>query len=182
MLRARDGDLDAFDELVRRHQHSALRVAAAVAGSDRAEDATQEGFVRAHRKLHQFDVERPFRPWLLRVVANAARNELRSAGRHQRIELRVHAHPERAGTPDPIDRLGDRELVADGLARLRTDDRTILALRWFADLSEAEIADTLGVARGTVKSRLSRAMGRLRAAIPTDQQTTDGGSIDDRVD
>ena len=171
MLRARDGDLDAFDELVRRHQQSALRVAAAVAGTARAEDATQEGFVRAHRKLHQFDIERPFRPWLLRVVANAARNELRSAGRHRRIELKLQAHPDHTRSSDPTERLGDRELVATGLAKLRTDDRTILALRWFAELSEAEIAETLGVARGTVKSRLSRATARLRAALPDDQST-----------
>ena len=72
--------------------------------------------------------------------------------------------------------------MAAGLARLRPDDRTILALRWFADLSEAEIADTLGIAKGTVKSRLNRASKRLRAAIPPTQLATDEGAPYDAVD
>lgn len=157
---------------MRRHQRAALRVATAVAGHSRAADAAQEGFVRAFRSLDGFDPERPFRSWLLRIVANAAKNEIRSMDRHHRIEMKLNTL-----TPIPNDTVDAGELAVAGerraalaaaLARLRHDDRLILALRWFEDLREAEIAEVLEVAPGTVKSRLSRAMGRLRAELAED--------------
>ena len=85
VARAQRGDLDAFGDLVRRHEAMAVRVAAVVCGSAGAEDAAQEAFVRAYRSLHRFDAERPFRPWLARIVANVAKNRVRSEQRHVQL-------------------------------------------------------------------------------------------------
>lgn len=125
--------------------------------------------MRAHRSLHRFDADRPFRPWLLRIVANAAKNELRSSARHLRLAERAHAVVIDLAPPaDPAIRAEERQALVEALSSLSVDDRGIIALRWFDDMSESEIADVLGIRRGTVKSRLSRAMARLRGALTTE--------------
>ena len=169
--RARGGDVDAFEALVERHRRVALRVAYAIAGDD-AEDAVQEAFVKAYGALGRFRVGGAFRPWVLRIVANEARNRRRSAGRRHRLELRLLDRdtdgysPERAAVADER----RRALVA-ALAALPDRDREVIALRWFAELSEAEMALALGVRPGTVKSRLARALDRLRTALPEEVAT-----------
>lgn len=125
--------------------------------------------MRAHRSLHRFDADRPFRPWLLRIVANAAKNELRSSARHLRLAERARAVVIDLAPPaDPAIRAEERQALVEALSSLSVDDRGIIALRWFDDMSESEIADVLGIRRGTVKSRLSRAMARLRGALTTE--------------
>ena len=89
---ARRGDVDAFEALVRRYESTAVRVASVVCGSDGAEDAVQEGFIRAYRSLEKFDAGRPFRPWLLRIVVNVAKNRVRAEHRHLQLSLRSAAH------------------------------------------------------------------------------------------
>ena len=166
VARAQRGDLDAFGALVRRHEVMAVRVATVVCGSSGAEDATQEAFVRAYRSLHRFDVQRPFRPWLARIVANVAKNRVRSEHRHTQLALRAPRDvvaPDEAA--DAVDAASRRELLADALGRLGERDRLVIAYRWFEDMSEREIAAALGVRPGTVKSRLSRAMDRLRVEL-----------------
>lgn len=84
--RAREGDGDAYAELVEPHQEIAFRVAYVVTGiAADAEDATQEALVKAYRMIHRFDSVRPFRPWLLKIVGNEARNRRRSEGRRALI-------------------------------------------------------------------------------------------------
>jgi RNA polymerase sigma factor (sigma-70 family) len=141
-------------------------VASVVCGSGGAEDAAQEGFVRAYRSLHRFDTRRPFRPWLARIVANVAKNRVRSEQRHQQLALRE------PGTGVAPDVAADaaiaaerRAVLADALGRLPERDRLVLVYRWFEEMTEREIADALGVRPGTVKSRLSRAMARLRTEL-----------------
>jgi RNA polymerase sigma-70 factor, ECF subfamily len=164
--RAQAGDRDAYGELVRRHQRAAIRVAATIAGSDRAADAAQEGFLRAHRSLHRFDPRRPFRPWLLRIVANAAKNEHRADVRHRRLADRVvELRLEPPEPDDPAVRTEEREALRAALCRLSVDDRVVLALRWFEEMSEADMAQVIGVRPGTVKSRLHRALTRLRIEL-----------------
>jgi RNA polymerase sigma-70 factor, ECF subfamily len=170
VARARRGDLGAFDELVRRHERAAIRVATVVCGSAGAEDAAQEGFVRAFRALDRFDISREFRPWILRIVANAAKNRARAEDRHVRLGIREQALARRAqaddhDAADVLVAAEQREAVAAALARLPLQDRVVIAYRWFEDLSEREMAVALRVRPGTVKSRLSRAMARLRAEL-----------------
>jgi RNA polymerase sigma-70 factor (ECF subfamily) len=168
--RARHGDGAAFGELARRHATAALRVARVMTGgSSDAEDVVQEAMVKAYRALDRFRAESPLRPWLLRIVANEARNRRRSTGRRTRLAERVGtlsaplvAAPSVEGRAVADD--GARRMLA-AVARLRDQDREVIALRYFAGLSEAEMAEALGVARGTVKSRLARALGRLRPLV-----------------
>jgi len=163
--RARRGDERAFAELVRMHQEIAYRIAYLISG-DEGEDAVQDGVLKAWRALGRFRPGAPFRPWLLRIVANEAKNRKAAAGRRPTVELSAaadRASGETALSPEDAAVAGDvRSGLLAALARLREEDRLVLSYRYFLDLSEAEMASALHVARGTVKSRLSRAMGRLR--------------------
>jgi RNA polymerase sigma factor (sigma-70 family) len=164
--RAAGGDVDAFAHLVERHRGVALRVAYGIAGDD-AEDVVQEACVKAFGALARFEAGRAFRPWLLAIVANEARNRRRGAGRWRRLGLRLADRPGTGG-PDPAEvseRDEDRRRLLSAVARLPDADREIIALRWFADLSEAETATALGCPVGTVKSRSSRALARLRRSL-----------------
>lgn len=140
-------------------------------GSGEAEDAAQEAFVKAYHALPRFRTGAAFKPWLLRIVANEARNRLRSAGR--RVDLSVRAGADRSSggaAPSPEDSVLDTEQkkeLAAALSVLKPEDRLVIGLRYFEQLTEKEMADALGCRQGTVKSRLSRAMGRLRAELQT---------------
>jgi RNA polymerase sigma-70 factor (ECF subfamily) len=169
--RARDGDVRAYGDLVERYRDIAFRTAYLVTRSAAdAEDAAQEAFVKAYYALGRFRTQSPFRPWILRIVANEARNRVRSARRREGLALRVgEDRPSGGAAPSPeaaaLDRERDEALLA-AMAQLSEPDRQIITCRYLLDLSEAETADTLGLRRGTVKSRLSRALGRLRQALP----------------
>ena len=169
--RARDGDVRAYGDLVERYRDIAFRTAYLVTRSAAdAEDAAQEAFVKAYYALGRFRTQSPFRPWILRIVANEARNRVRSARRREGLALRVaEDRPSGGAAPSPeaaaLDRERDEALLA-AMAPLSEPDRQIITCRYLLDLSEAETADTLGIRRGTVKSRLSRALGRLRQVLP----------------
>jgi len=170
---AREGDVRAYEELVRRHQDVAFRVALLVSGNSAdAEDAAQEALVKAYYALDRFRLEAPFRPWLLRIVANEARNRRRSAGRRDHLVLAVSAERSSGdAAPSPEETALEHErrtaLVA-ALGRLREPDRQVITCRYLLELSEAETAQALGWRAGTVKSRLSRALPRLRDELGAD--------------
>jgi RNA polymerase sigma factor (sigma-70 family) len=163
IAQARRGDAAAYASLVRRHQDVAFRTAMLITGHPQdAEEAAQDGFLKAWRALHRFREGEPLRPWLLTIVANEARNRRRAAGRREHLALRAAAAAETVGDPAPAFEPGP---LAAAIGRLRDDDRVVIGCRYLLDLSEAETAAALGVARGTVKSRLSRALGRLREEV-----------------
>jgi RNA polymerase sigma-70 factor (ECF subfamily) len=174
--RARQGDHGAYGELVRDHQEIAFRVAFLITRSATdAEDVTQEAFLKAWRALDRFRTDAPFRPWLLAIVANEARNRLRSNRRRREAPPQEPSAVLAAPTMDPIDpepspeervlATDDRRRLLAALDLLREEDRLVIGARYLLELSEAETAEALGLARGTVKSRLSRAMTRLRTAL-----------------
>jgi RNA polymerase sigma-70 factor (ECF subfamily) len=169
VARAQRGDADAYEELVRAYQGIAFRTAYVLAGNAAdAEEAAQDAFVKAYRALWRFRAGAPFKPWLLRIVANEARNRRRSAGRRTALALRAAQAPSGEAAPSPEAALVDaerREQLLAALERLSDSDREAIACRYFLDLSEAETAAALGVRKGTVKSRLSRALDRLRAEL-----------------
>lgn len=162
--RAQAGERAAFGELVRRHQRAAVRVAAVISGStEEAYDIVQDAFVNMHRHLGTFDGRGSVRSWMLRVVANHAKNQVR--GRVRRLR-RDERHAALALTVDDsaeelVERRLEHETLAAALGRLRPDDRDVLGCRFVAGLGEAETAEVLGLALGTVKSRTSRALTRL---------------------
>lgn len=157
----------AYETLVRRYQAIAVRAAYVVAGRAEAEDAAQEAFVKAYRALPRFRAGAPFRPWLLRIVTNEARNRVRSARRREALALRAAAvSGDAAPSPEAAaEELGARRELLGSVERLPEPDREVIAYRYFLGLSEAEMAEALGVPAGTVKSRLSRALMRLRTEM-----------------
>ena len=176
LLRARGADRVAFGELVRRHQGSALRVAAVIAGStSEAEDIVQDSFVDVHRNLGSYRGSGTVRSWMLRIVANHAKNHVRSRvrrlrrdDRHARLHLRTTE-----GADQAAERQLEHEALATALGRLPERDREVLACRFVAGLTEAETAEVLGAALGTVKSRTSRALARLHEQLAPHELTED---------
>jgi RNA polymerase sigma factor (sigma-70 family) len=175
--RARHGDVAAFEMLVRAHQEVAFRTAwVASGGADDAEDAAQEGFMKAFAALPRFRLDAPFRPWLLTIVANEGRNRRRSASRRQALALRVPVASEAEASYEPSPEAAmlateSRRELLDALTRLSDADREVISYRYLLELSEAETAAALSVPAGTVKSRLSRALERLRALLSGDEVT-----------
>jgi RNA polymerase sigma-70 factor (ECF subfamily) len=167
---AKAGDKQAYARLLGCHQAVAFRAAYLITGSAaEAEDATQDAYVKAWLALPRFRAAAPFRPWLVRIAVNEARNRRRGAGRSAGLALRLRANPAGPGeSPSAeIEALAadERARLASALGRLREDDQLVIAARYLLGLSEAESAIALGVRRGTVKSRLSRALARLRAQL-----------------
>jgi RNA polymerase sigma factor (sigma-70 family) len=152
---------------VHAYQGIAFRTAYLIAGNAAdAEEAAQDGFVKAYYALGRFRRGAPLRPWLLQIVANEARNRRRAAGRREGLALRAATEePSGDAAPSPEAALLDAERRDTLLAlvnELPEEQRLVLALRYFLDLSEEETANVLGVRPGTVKSRASRALEKLR--------------------
>jgi RNA polymerase sigma factor (sigma-70 family) len=183
LARVRGGDRDAYAELVRRHAPVAVRTAALLGAGGDAEDVVQEAFVKAYGALDGFRPGAPFRPWLLRIVANETRNLHRSSGRRAVREQRSWAQAEPlllARPDDPAEAALSQErqdTLVRGLAALSPAHRQVVTCRYLLDLDEAETAAVLGWPRGTVKSRLHRALGKLRDGLETERGTevTHGG-------
>ena len=170
--RSRRGDSRAYEDLVRRHQHLAFRTACVFAGSAAdAEEAVQDSFVKAWGALPRFRAGAPFRPWLLAIVANEAKTRRRASGRRTAWTLRAAQEESvTAGTTAPSAETvvleGERRAaLLAAVAALPERERTVLELRYLLELSEADMATVLGCRPGTVKSRLSRALDRLRADL-----------------
>ena len=159
---------------MRGQQEVAFRTAYLITGdASEAEDATQEAFVKAYRSLGRFRSGAPFRPWLLSIVANEAKNRSKAAGRRARLVLRAAAEApvgDASSSPEAAAVAAERraELLL-ALEALREADRLAIACRYFLGLSEEETAAALGCARGTVKSRLSRAIRRLRETMTEEE-------------
>ena len=166
--RAARRDAEAWEALVREHQQAVFRLAYLFTGDpDEAEDIAQEAFIRAYRAIDRADPNRPFRPWLLSIAANLARNRLRGVKRYlaalQRFATR---DPEavRAAQPGP-DLPGETRALWETVRRMSLEDQQVIYLRYFLELPEDAAAAALGVARGTVKSRQHRALNRLRERL-----------------
>ena len=169
--RARDGDTEAYGDLVTMHQAAAFRVAWLLLGSVAdAEDAAQEGFVRAHLALDRFRDGEPFRPWLMAIVGNEARNRRRARARREGLVARAMDAVRGSDRVSPPPELAvvageTRGEVLAALDGLDPGERLVVTCRYLLDLSEAETAAALGIPAGTVKSRLHRALRRLRVRL-----------------
>jgi RNA polymerase sigma factor (sigma-70 family) len=152
-----------FEDLVRPHLEIAFRVAYLITrNASDAEDATQDGLVKAWRAFGRFRAGAPMRPWLLKIVANEARNRRRSAGRREALALRASSGEAAPSPEEAAAAAEDRARLLAALDGLKEDHRLVLACRHLLDLSEAETAAALDIRVGTVKSRTARALDALR--------------------
>jgi RNA polymerase sigma-70 factor, ECF subfamily len=168
---ARGGDAAAWESLIVTHQEAVFRLAYLILGhAGDAEDVAQDTFIRAYRYLETFDDSRALRPWLLSISANLARNRRRSLGRyiHQLGRLaRLNPEPISDVEQDAA-RRDEAQALWRAVGRLDPVDQQIIYLRFFLELSVEETAESLNIAAGTVKSRLHRALGRLRGVVASD--------------
>jgi len=163
IVRARRKDPAAWETLTRVHQQPVFRLAYLLLGdADEAEDAAQETFIKAYYALDSFDSSRPLRPWLLGIAANQARNQRRALGRYlAHLKRFARLQPAAASTRDE----SQTEEIWEVVRRLNRAFQEVIALRYYFEMSEAEMAETLSIAPGTVKSRLHRALSALREEL-----------------
>ena len=145
---ASEGDGDAYASLVRAHQDIAFRTAMLITqDAADAEEAAQDAFVKAWRALPRFRAGEPWRPWLLTIVANEARNRRRSAGRRTRAGAAGEPPRDDVSAEATVLAAESRAALLGAMAGLRDDDRLVLGCRYLLELSEAETAAALGVSR-----------------------------------
>ncbi|MHB8958328.1 MAG: RNA polymerase sigma factor [Candidatus Limnocylindrales bacterium] len=164
--RAAQGDELAFARLVATYQGDLVRVAYVVTGDQAlAEDAAEAAWWIAWRKLPSLREAASLRGWLVAVAANEARKLAGRRRRHAVIELRLEPPPE--SLPDPAGEI-DAVDLADALGRLDPRDREVVALRYVSDLPSDEIGHVLNLSASGVRSRLARALRRLRKDLDHD--------------
>jgi RNA polymerase sigma-70 factor (ECF subfamily) len=164
--RCRAGDVAAWEVLIRRHRDTAWRAAVLFAGAERADDIVQEALVKAFVRIHQLRAGEGFAAWLVTIVRREAMNAARSDSRRRARDLRL-VEPDQSGE-DPSERAAtavDGAALVAALERLDDVDRDVLLCRYVLDLSTRETAAVLGCEVGTVKSRTSRALDRLKAVV-----------------
>ena len=165
---ARQGDAAAWEMLGRQHQAAAFRLGYLLLRTPaEAEDVAQEAFVRAFLALDKFDETRPFRPWLLQITRNVAKNRLRSLSRYWTMVKRWWQEEETAVEATAVSQDESAQLW-QAVQQLRPKAQEVVYLRYFLELSEAETAEALDVPAGTVKSRLHRALQQLKGVIEAD--------------
>lgn len=167
LARVYAGESDAYAAVVRRHTDAARHVALVLGAGDDADDVVQDAFVKAYQALGRLHEGAAFRPWLLRIVANETRNRYRSRRRREnrerwaaQLDGRLLIDP-----PDPataMSNLERRKELVSVLRALPEPQRLAVVCRYLLDLDERETAAVLGCRPGTVKSRVHRALARMR--------------------
>lgn len=171
---AQAGDSEAFRHLVETYADLTGRLAETLLAGDRraAEDALQEAWLDAWRNLQKFQADKPFRPWICKLVANRCRMAMRR--RHFQTvpidQLGLYADPAVEDAAAPVLRAETRAELKALLAGLQPEQRLIMELRYFVGLEVNEIASLTGTASGTVKSRLHRILEKLRVSLQTGKQ------------
>ncbi|MFN2520632.1 MAG: RNA polymerase sigma factor [Candidatus Limnocylindria bacterium] len=162
------GNADAYATLVERYGGRVYNIALRITGDpDAANDSAQEALIRAYRALHQYDPQQPFGPWVFRIATNASLNHVRRWHAHQTpVDTAPDVRePEESGPERSALRREEMGEVLDALAELPANYRAALTLRHLQQLSYREVADSLGIPLGTVKTHLHRARGALRARL-----------------
>jgi RNA polymerase sigma-70 factor, ECF subfamily len=169
---AREGDEGAFDAFVRRHTATVHRWMARAVGESDADDMTQDVFLKAYRGLPRFRGDAPPRAWLASIADNAVKNRYRSRSRFRRIFAgSTDARPELdpvetgAGPEDDARARESRRLVSEALRKLAPEFRMPVVLRDIEEWSYEDIAVSLSVPVGTVKSRIARGRGQLKEIL-----------------
>ncbi len=165
--RLKEGDIGGLEILVARYQEKAVRVAFLITQDQAlAEDVVQETFLRLYQRIRQFDSTRPFEPYLLRSMVNAALNASRRSPRHLSLdsdpEAVEHLLAQAASVESEVEYRRLKEEILQALSRLEPRQRAVIVQRYYLGMSEKEIATALGAPLGTVKWLLSAARSKLR--------------------
>jgi RNA polymerase sigma-70 factor, ECF subfamily len=165
------GNSGCLAPLVERHHSPLLGFLYRMCGSDRAlaEDLVQESFLRLIRSIHQYRHPRPFKPWLYAIAVNLARDHYKSAdSRHTDSMTDSFDASGDAALDEPLLLAEDAQRVAAAISALPDHQRETVILRYYQDLSLNEMAEVLRIPTGTVKSRLSLGLNRLRDLLEQD--------------
>jgi RNA polymerase sigma-70 factor (ECF subfamily) len=168
VIRARDGDLDAFESLVYEHTPTAYRLAASIAGESLAGDVVQDSFLAAWRELPHLRDPARFGQWLHRIVVNRSRSILRARRGVREIPVNSLHDASLRAEVDGLVVAEARAVVASSFKRLSLDQRTLLGLHYAVGLSIREVAAILEIPVGTAKSRLAATLASLRDDIGGD--------------
>jgi RNA polymerase sigma-70 factor (ECF subfamily) len=168
VARCLGGDVEAFEPLVRRYERPLFNAAFRLLGDrEEARDVVQGAFVKAWEKLVSFDPRHRFFSWIYRIVVNESLN---ARARRPALKPLEESDVVAAGGPEEALRSRERtDSLQAALLRLTGDDREVIILRHFAELSYAEIGETLGLAEKTVKSRLHEARQRLGRVLQSEE-------------
>jgi RNA polymerase sigma-70 factor, ECF subfamily len=159
VARCRAGDLGAFETLVSRYQAVLFKIAARMLGNrEEARDATQNTFLKVYENLGSYNPSRRFFSWAYRILTNDCLNVLRSRRPEQPVPLELAAAAVPISSLEAAER---RKAIQAALLRLPVEQREVVVLRHFADMSYEEMGSTLGIPAKTVKSRLHAARSRL---------------------
>ena len=168
---ALDGDLDAFGDLVRLYERPVFNLAYRMLGeAGEAEDAAQEAFIKAYSNLHRYDVERSFKTWMLSITSNHCIDRLRKRRlTYLSLDEPLPPHPALVSdfaNPESAALAEERSVEVQQLLKgLSEEYRLVVILRYWYDLSYAEIAEMLDTSESAVKSRLFRARQALSKQI-----------------
>ncbi len=159
--RCKNGDVEAFEMLVKKYHNQAINIAYSLLGNQAdGEDIAQESFIKIYRGIGGFKEESSFSTWLYRIVVNTAYDFLRRK-KHTPVSLdNLKYSP--SVPPQETEFLGSKELINDALAKIPFEYRAALILRELEGLSYKEIAETLKISIGTVESRISRGRAMLK--------------------
>ena len=170
--KAQQGDMDAFESLVRKYQQRVYALCRRLTGAHQsADDLAQETFIKAYFALARFDAQWPLYPWLRKIALNSGFNYLKARSRERPLEegsLGARRMPLAAPADDPEERLERAEFQAKlerAVASLPSDQRSVFILRFHEDMSYEEISRTLDLPIGTVMSRLNRARQKLKGLL-----------------
>jgi len=173
IARAKHGDVQAYEVLVQQHETLAFRVAYLITRDENeAADVAQEAFVRAYHALGSFRPGAPFRPWLLRIATNLALNRLQANRRRmnmtERYTRQVLMETGHLSIDGLVVQRDQHQRLLQAVGQLKPDQQALVSLRYFLELPEADVATTLNIPIGTVKSRLHRTLAKLREIIQAD--------------
>jgi RNA polymerase sigma-70 factor (ECF subfamily) len=171
LARLKNGDIDALEVLVRLYQVPALDAAYLITRQRQtAEDIVQAAFVRVYERIHQFDSSRPFRPWFLRIVVNSSLTAMKHSNRNVSLEPEGDEETKLPSLESSVEEsfaaVETREQVLEVLNALSPTQRAAIVMKYYLDLSDAEVAERLEVPASTVRRRLHYAREKLRRLLP----------------
>jgi RNA polymerase sigma-70 factor (ECF subfamily) len=173
--RLKSGDIDGLEILVERYQAKAVRVAYLITHDEfQAEDVVQDTFVRLYNKISQFDSTRPFEPYLMQSVVNASLNNTRREKRQVPFDGSPGLVDELLSQASSVEMEVEQHLlnqkIISALARLDPRQRAVIVQRYYLEMSEKEMAETLDSAPGTIKWVLNRARAKLRELLGSERR------------